>query len=161
MAAAWNMPVDFDPPDLAVVLDADTLTYEYVMKSGECVVNVPTLPILENMYAAGTIHGRNIRKFEVVGLTAGRSRHVKAPYVKECSAHIECRLLDRPLLRKRGIALLRSLATWYDPRAFNGVWRVDRRLGQTLHHLARNEFGVLSRSQKTSGREKNRSTSNS
>jgi flavin reductase (DIM6/NTAB) family NADH-FMN oxidoreductase RutF len=42
MAAAWNMPLDFDPPKVAVVIDKATLTRELVEASGEFVLNVPS-----------------------------------------------------------------------------------------------------------------------
>ena len=34
MAAAWAMPLDFDPPKIAVVIDKATLTRELVDASG-------------------------------------------------------------------------------------------------------------------------------
>ena len=47
MAAAWNMPLDFDPPKVAVVIDKSTLTRELVEASGEFVLAVPTRAIAD------------------------------------------------------------------------------------------------------------------
>ena len=45
MAAAWSMPLDFQPPKVAVVLDKSTLTRRMVEASGEFALNVPSLDL--------------------------------------------------------------------------------------------------------------------
>lgn len=42
MAAAWNMPLDVDPPEVAVVLDKATFTRTLVEAPGRFVLAVPT-----------------------------------------------------------------------------------------------------------------------
>jgi len=42
MAAAWSMPLDFQPPKVAVVLDKSTLTRRMIEASGEFALNVPS-----------------------------------------------------------------------------------------------------------------------
>ncbi|HRH72362.1 MAG TPA: flavin reductase, partial [Zoogloea sp.] len=42
MAAAWTMPLDFDPPKVAVVIDKSTFTRELIEASGEFVLALPT-----------------------------------------------------------------------------------------------------------------------
>jgi len=44
MAAAWAMPLDFDTPKIAVVIDKATLTRELIDASGVLSINVPTWP---------------------------------------------------------------------------------------------------------------------
>jgi flavin reductase (DIM6/NTAB) family NADH-FMN oxidoreductase RutF len=41
MAAAWAMPLDFEPPKVAVVLDKSTWTRQLLEASGTFVLNVP------------------------------------------------------------------------------------------------------------------------
>ena len=41
MAAAWCMPLDFDPPKIVVVIDKSTFTRELISASGEFAINVP------------------------------------------------------------------------------------------------------------------------
>src|SRR3989344_711746 len=43
MAAAWSMPVEFDPPKVAVVLDKSTWTRILLEASGYFVLNVPVV----------------------------------------------------------------------------------------------------------------------
>lgn len=41
MAAAWVMPVDFNPPKVAVVIDRNTFTRGLIERSGRFALNVP------------------------------------------------------------------------------------------------------------------------
>jgi len=43
MAAAWAMPLDFDTPKIAVVIDKSTLTRELIDASGVLSINVPSV----------------------------------------------------------------------------------------------------------------------
>lgn len=63
MAAAWAMPLDFDPPKVAVVIDKATLTRELVEASGEFVLDVPSRQQAAITLAVGTQSGRETDKF--------------------------------------------------------------------------------------------------
>ncbi len=52
------------------------------------------MDILKEVQLAGSISGRDADKFEKTGLTPMDSLAVKAPCVKECAAHLECRVID-------------------------------------------------------------------
>ena len=45
MAAAWAMPLDFDPPKVLVVVDSRTLTRELIEASAVFALNIPTRAI--------------------------------------------------------------------------------------------------------------------
>ena len=47
MAAAWAMPLDFDPPKVLLVVDSRTLTRELIEASGVFALNIPTRAIAE------------------------------------------------------------------------------------------------------------------
>jgi flavin reductase (DIM6/NTAB) family NADH-FMN oxidoreductase RutF len=50
--------------------------------------------LLKEVQLAGSMSGRDVDKFEKCGLTPFDSIAVKAPGVKECAAHIECKVID-------------------------------------------------------------------
>jgi flavin reductase (DIM6/NTAB) family NADH-FMN oxidoreductase RutF len=58
MAAAWAMPLDFSPPKVAVVIDAQTLTRELIEASGEFVLSIPVRAQAERVLAAVSQSGR-------------------------------------------------------------------------------------------------------
>lgn len=63
MAAAWVMPVDYDPPKVAAVLDGSTLTRELVDASGEFGLSVPGVGARESR----TIHHLSKGTFLAIG----------------------------------------------------------------------------------------------
>ena len=55
MAAAWAMPLDFDPPKVVVVIDSRTLTRELIEASGEFVLNIPARAIADKVLGLGAM----------------------------------------------------------------------------------------------------------
>ena len=63
MAASWVMPLDFDPPKVAVVIDRNTLTRTLIEGSGSFVLSIPTKRMAEKVLAVGAKSGRDVDKF--------------------------------------------------------------------------------------------------
>ena len=57
MAAAWNMPLDFDPPKIAVVIDKRTYTRELIEAAGSFAINVPCRAQAEMVMQVGAVDG--------------------------------------------------------------------------------------------------------
>ena len=142
MAAAWNMPLDFDPPKVAVVIDKSTFSRTLIEASGELVLNVPTVAILDQAYAAGSRSGREGDKFDALGLVARPSERVGAPRVDGCSAWLECRLIREPHIEQAyDLFLAQVVAAAADPALFSdGRWHIDDPNGRSLHHVAGGAF---------------------
>ena len=92
MAAAWVMPLSRNPPLLAVSIAPSRYTHELIRKTGEFVVNIPTAELIDQVYLCGSISGRETDKLAKAGLTTEKAKEVKSPLIKECIAHIECKL---------------------------------------------------------------------
>jgi flavin reductase (DIM6/NTAB) family NADH-FMN oxidoreductase RutF len=96
MAAAWVMPLDFEPPKFAAVIAADTWTRELLLAAGECVLQAPTTEQLAMTYAVGTASGRDGDKFAQHGLSTERGERVQAPLLAGCACWLECRRVPEP-----------------------------------------------------------------
>lgn len=57
MAAAWAMPLDFEPPKVAVVLDKSTWTRQLLEASGTFVLNVPCVDQADIVQTVGNTSG--------------------------------------------------------------------------------------------------------
>jgi flavin reductase (DIM6/NTAB) family NADH-FMN oxidoreductase RutF len=145
MAAAWVMPIDFEPPKLAAVIAADTFTRELVAASGELCVCVPTLPQIQLAYAAGSESGRGGDKFARLGIPTEPASRVAAPLVGGCSAWLECRVLDEPGVAERhDLVLAEVVAAWADDRWYrDGTWDFADPAGRSIHHLTRGTFFAI------------------
>lgn len=73
-------------------------SHDMVRKSGECVINLPTVELLEKVIGIGNCHGQDINKFEKFDLTALPGEEVKAPLIRECYANFECVVYDKKML---------------------------------------------------------------
>lgn len=143
MAAAWNMPLDFKPPKVAVVIDKQTYTRALIEASGEFVLSVPPVALVHQVVAAGNLTGRDLDdKFEACGLKAAPASLVAAPLVDGCLAWLECRVLPEPAMAERyDLFLAEVVAAWADPDVFSeGRWHIDHDAQRSLHHVAGGAF---------------------
>ena len=86
------MSTSHNPELIAVSVSKARYTYECL--TDEFVVNLPTKELVKEMWAVGTLSGRDVNKFEVLGLTPIPSEVVKPPRIAECPVHIECRIVE-------------------------------------------------------------------
>lgn len=148
MAAAWSMPLDFDPPKIAVVIDRNTVTRTLVEASGSFALNVPTRLLAAATLAVGGISARELPagqdKFAAFGLSTFAASRVEAPLLDGCAAWLECRVLDEPHIQAQyDLFLGEVVAAWADPRLFaNGHWRDEAPAAgdRTLHYVAGGRF---------------------
>lgn len=143
MAAAWNMPLDFSPPKVAVVIDKTAFTRELVAASGAFVLSVPAAEQIQLVDAVGNTSGRDVDKFERFGIASEPASLVPAPLVAGCLAWLECRVYPEPHNEDRyDLFLAEVVAAWADPAAFaQGHWRDDVPAGRrALHHLGGGVF---------------------
>lgn len=142
MAAAWAMPLDFDPPKVLVVIDRNTLTRELVDASGEFALNVPPRALAETIVGVGSVTGRDVDKWSRFGIATLPASRIAAPLVDGCIAWLECRVLDeRPTERRYDLFIAEVVAAWADERVFSaGRWHFEDDALRTLHYVAGGQF---------------------
>ncbi len=72
-------------------------------RSKECVINLPTLDLVDTVVGIGNCHGADVDKFQRFGLTPKRAAKVAAPLIAECYANFKCRLRDTRMIRTYGL----------------------------------------------------------
>ena len=144
MAAAWAMPLDFDPPKLLLVVDRNTLTRELIEASGEFSLNLPRRAQADKVLAVGSVSGRERDKFAASGLTPFSATRIGAPLIDGCVAWLECRVLPSPENQARhDLFIAEVLAAWADPEVFSeGRWHFPDDARRTIHYQAGGAFFV-------------------
>ena len=71
-----------------------------ICRSRECVINLPTTDLVNEVIGIGNCSGAEVDKFEEFGLTPAPATNVSAPLIKECYANFECRLTNASLISK-------------------------------------------------------------
>ena len=114
MAAAWSMPVEFEPPRVAIVVDKSTWTRELIERNGKFGIVIPGVAATNWTWAVGSVSGREEDKFNCYGIPVVRGPVLGLPLVEEkCLAWMECRLLP-------ATSAIRYLAKWYQQRQTHG-----------------------------------------
>lgn len=144
MAASWTMPLDFDPPKIAVVIDANSYTRRLVDASGEFALNVPCRAMAQQVLMAGSLCGRDGDKFERIGLECFAAEKIGAPLVAGCVAWLECRVLSRPDNEQRHDLFLAEVVSAHaDGRVFHdGRWEFSDASLRTLHYFGGGTFAT-------------------
>ena len=106
MTMGWHTVMEFSPSLIGCVIAASNHSFEMIKKSGECVINIPTVDMIDQVIKVGNSTGADIDKFEAFGLTAGKSRLVDAPLIEECYANFECRVVDKRMVPKYNFFIL-------------------------------------------------------
>jgi len=106
MAMGWYSMMQFTPSLVGCFIVGYNHSYEMVRKSGECVINLPTVELLQEVIGIGNCHGTETDKFKEFELTPQEGNFVKAPLIKECYASFECKVKDERLLDKYNFFIL-------------------------------------------------------
>ena len=132
MALSWHTMMEFEPPLVGCIVSHRNHSFDLLMTTRECVLNLPSVDLAEQVVGCGNTSGRRMDKFARFGLTAKPASRVGAPLIVECFANLECRVVDTRLVSKYCFFILEVVAAWRDATLPS----------HTIHHLGRGEFEV-------------------
>jgi flavin reductase (DIM6/NTAB) family NADH-FMN oxidoreductase RutF len=92
MTAAWGGICCSQPPCVAVSLRKATYTHGNLLARKAFTISIPSEEHVQQADYIGLVSGRSVDKFAATKLTPVRSELVDAPYVKEFSLIVECKL---------------------------------------------------------------------
>ncbi|XQR91387.1 flavin reductase family protein [Stutzerimonas urumqiensis] len=133
MTMGWHMMMQFSPALFGCYIWNGNHSYELIRRSRECVINVPTVDLVDQVVAVGNTSGRLVNKFEACGLTATRASRVQAPLIEECYANFECRLADDRQIDAYGLFIWEVVKGHADPTVSEPA---------TLHYIGQGRFRV-------------------
>ena len=133
MVMSWHTMMEFEPPLVGCVISNRNFSFDLLMASRECVLNIPTVDLAEKVIACGNASGKKLDKFAAFGLTSKAAAKVKAPLILECYANLECRVIDTRMVSRYGFFVLEVVKAWIDPAV---------KKPRTIHHFGRGNFMV-------------------
>jgi flavin reductase (DIM6/NTAB) family NADH-FMN oxidoreductase RutF len=133
MTMSWLMPIEFSPPQVACVVSNRNFSFKALTGTRECVIAIPAARLARKVVAVGNCSGRDVDKFDELGLTTVAASKVSAPLIRECYANLECRVVDGRLVRKYCLFILEVVKAWVDPAQKNP---------RMLHHRGEGVFAV-------------------
>ena len=146
MAAAWNVPLDFDLPKIIVVIDKNTYTRELIEASGTFAINIPCVAQIDMVQAVGSSSGRGLKdsdKFALYGLETFPAKEIEAPLLTGCVGWLECKIIPEPHNQNTyDLFIAEVVAAYADERVFSdGRWHFEGYDElRTIHHVAGGSF---------------------
>jgi flavin reductase (DIM6/NTAB) family NADH-FMN oxidoreductase RutF len=133
MTMGWHMMLGFSPALFGCYIWEENHSYQMLRRSKECVINLPTLDLVDTVVGIGNCHGADVDKFQRFGLTPKRATKVAAPLIAECYANFECRLRDTRMIRTYGLFI------WEVVKAHVAL---SPKRPQTIHYRGEGEFMI-------------------
>lgn len=90
---SWFSIVDYNPPRVLFSTNVKRDTYRNVLETKEFVLNFPSVDLLKQIWITSKHFPYGVSELEKANLTVFPSEKVKPPRIKECKAHIECKVL--------------------------------------------------------------------
>lgn len=87
---AWTGTVCSEPPMLSISVRKARHSHPMIVETQSFVVNIPSPRLIRATDHCGVVSGRDVDKFEMMKLTPGPAKTVKAPIIMECPVNIEC-----------------------------------------------------------------------
>lgn len=139
---AWAMPTSINPPLIAISVRPTRHSYRLIRETREFVVNIPTMEIVEETLFCGRRSGKKYNKFKETNLTPLPAKTVKTSIIKECIAHLECRLKRSFTTGDHIIFVGEIVEAYADEDSFKEEFDIGK--AKLVFHLGGDKFATLS-----------------
>jgi flavin reductase (DIM6/NTAB) family NADH-FMN oxidoreductase RutF len=133
MTMAWHMMMEFTPALFCCIISNQNHSFELIRRARECVINVPTVDLIDTVVKIGNSTGGEIDKFETFGLTKVPAAMVNAPMIGECYANFECKLADGSKIAKYNLFIWEVVKAHVSP---------SPKRPKTIHYKGQGEFRI-------------------
>jgi len=150
MTFSWQTPVNsIDPCLILLAISHVRYSYELIKQNHELVINIPGEELLEQTHLVGQGTGRNRDKFKESGLTPVAAGAVEPPLIEECAGHLECRVVEIFKMESHDLLICEVVRALVEAEFFEGRWIPEK--FHTLHYLAGNKYGLMTRTVEAHG----------
>jgi flavin reductase (DIM6/NTAB) family NADH-FMN oxidoreductase RutF len=125
--------MEFTPPLVGCVISGRNHSFDALVATKECVLNIPDASMARQVVGVGNCHGPKVDKFKKFKLTPAPASQVKPPLIAECYANLECSVADSRMVNKYNFFVLEVVQAWIEPSI---------KAPRILHHEGRGVFRV-------------------
>ncbi len=136
MTMGWHMMMEFTPALFGCYIWEGNHSYELIRNSKECVINVPTVELADQVVGVGNTSGAKLDKFKAFGLTRQPASKVTAPLIAECYASFECQLAEGKMIPRYNLFIWEVVKAHVSPTPKNP---------RTMHYRGQGEFMIAGR----------------
>lgn len=142
MTVGWLLPLSLEPVLIGVAVQPGRLSHEFMTKSEQFGMSIPTMDLLPAIHGCGEESGRDVDKFQRFQLTPEDPHVIDAPWIGECLAHIECGVIERQALGDHDLFVGKIIHVSADTRAFHETWLPEDGV-QIVHHLGGERYAGM------------------
>jgi len=139
---AWAMPTSINPPLIAMSVRPTRHSYKLIKETQEFVVNVPPIDIVKETLFCGRCSGKTYDKFKETKLTPLPAKAVKTSIIKECVAHLECKLKQTFATGDHDIFVGEVIEAYANEDSFKDEFDIGK--ARLIYHVGGNKFVTLS-----------------
>jgi len=139
---AWAMPISRHPPLLLIGVAPQRYSHELIAGPKEFVVNIPTMDIIKETLFCGRRTGRKHDKFAETSLTPMPAKMIRPPIIKECVAHLECKLHQQIAMGDYTLFVGEVLTAYVNEGVFLNR-KFDLENVKLIYHMGDNDFATL------------------
>ncbi|MCR4650457.1 MAG: flavin reductase family protein [Lachnospiraceae bacterium] len=116
LTVAWVGTVCSDPAMVSISVRKSRYSYDWIIKTGEFVINLTTEELAWATDYCGVVSGRDVNKWEKCGLHKIPGTVVNVPYIEESPVAIECKVRSITELGTHDMFLAEIVAVHADDR---------------------------------------------
>ena len=146
ITVAWTGIVNSEPPILYISVRRSRHSHGIIRRTGVFVVNIPGEDLVRATDFCGVRSGRDLDKFEALGLTKAPASQVDCPLVVEAPVHLECRVRDVLEFPSHDMFLADIVAVQADERLFEASGKLALEKANLLCYSHGGYFGLRDRS---------------
>ncbi len=125
---AWTGTINTDPAMTYISVRPSRYSYDIIKNTGEFVINLTTKCLAFATDYCGVKCGKDIDKFEEMGLTAKKAHNLNCPIIEESPINIECKVKDIVELGTHHMFVANVVSTMADEKYIddNGKFHFDK-----------------------------------
>ncbi len=93
MALSWITPIE--EKIIGISIRKRSYTYSIIKKTKEFTVNIPSKKMLNKVWIAGTVSGKDTDKLKLLKLELENGIKISTPHIKNCLGFLECKVIKK------------------------------------------------------------------
>ena len=147
ITVAWHTPISKKPPLYGVSIAPSRFSHNLIKNAEEFAINFAPFKIVEKVNYCGTRSGRNSDKIKEAELELFNAEKIKTKLIKQCYAHLECKLYKTINLGDHDFFVGEVLNTIIDEDAFEDD-KLDNKSIKPCCYLGGNTYTTIDKVKK-------------
>ena len=144
---AWHTPISIKPPLYGVSIAPSRYSHDLIMTNKEFVVNFVPYEMVEKAHFCGKHSGRTTDKIHTTKLTLVPAKKIKVPVIKECYAHLECKMVRNLTIGDHTLFVGEVLAVQATENIFKNNLLIINKT-QPLYYVGRDSYTTINGTKK-------------